>query len=84
VKKLTGSNIQIGKRIALASISVSALLAIGKIIIGWWAGSTSVVADGMESAGDVLASGIGNLCRCAAYPNIVAAVRQVLTQEVQS
>jgi xanthine dehydrogenase YagT iron-sulfur-binding subunit len=24
----------------------------------------------------------GNLCRCGAYPNIVAAVRQVLTQEV--
>ena len=26
----------------------------------------------------------GNLCRCAAYPNIVAAVRQVLANEVQS
>jgi xanthine dehydrogenase YagT iron-sulfur-binding subunit len=26
----------------------------------------------------------GNLCRCGAYPNIVAAVRQVLTREVQS
>jgi xanthine dehydrogenase YagT iron-sulfur-binding subunit len=26
----------------------------------------------------------GNLCRCAAYPNIVAAVRQVLSQEVRS
>jgi xanthine dehydrogenase YagT iron-sulfur-binding subunit len=25
----------------------------------------------------------GNLCRCAAYPNIVAAVRQVLTHEVR-
>jgi xanthine dehydrogenase YagT iron-sulfur-binding subunit len=25
----------------------------------------------------------GNLCRCAAYPNIVAAVRQVLSQEVR-
>jgi len=25
----------------------------------------------------------GNLCRCAAYPNIVAAVRQVLNQEVR-
>ena len=26
----------------------------------------------------------GNLCRCAAYPNIVAAVRQVLANEVRS
>ena len=26
----------------------------------------------------------GNLCRCAAYPNIVAAVRQVLLNEVRS
>ena len=26
----------------------------------------------------------GNLCRCAAYPNIVAAVRQVLVKEVRS
>ena len=26
----------------------------------------------------------GNLCRCAAYPNIVAAVRQVLANEVPS
>ena len=26
----------------------------------------------------------GNLCRCAAYPNIVAAVRQVLAMEVRS
>jgi xanthine dehydrogenase YagT iron-sulfur-binding subunit len=26
----------------------------------------------------------GNLCRCAAYPNIVAAVRQVLSNEVWS
>ena len=26
----------------------------------------------------------GNLCRCAAYPNIVAAVKQVLVNEVRS
>jgi aerobic-type carbon monoxide dehydrogenase small subunit (CoxS/CutS family) len=25
----------------------------------------------------------GNLCRCAAYPNIVAAVRQVLLNEAR-
>lgn len=49
---------QIGKRIALISILVSALLAVGKILVGWLAGSTSVVADGVESAGDVIASGV--------------------------
>ena len=49
---------QVGKRIALISILVSALLAVGKILVGWLAGSTSVVADGLESAGDVLASSI--------------------------
>lgn len=49
---------QLGKRIALVSILVSALLAVGKIVVGWLAGSTSVVADGLESAGDVLASSL--------------------------
>jgi divalent metal cation (Fe/Co/Zn/Cd) transporter len=48
---------QLGKRIALVSILISALLSVGKIAIGWLAGSTSVIADGLESAGDVLASG---------------------------
>ena len=51
-------DMQVGKRIALISILVSALLAVGKIVVGWFAGSTSVVADGLESAGDVLASSI--------------------------
>ncbi len=50
------SKTTIGKRIALISICVSATLAVGKIIIGLIAGSTSVVADGVESAGDVVAS----------------------------
>lgn len=49
---------QIGKRIASVSILVSALLAVGKIVVGWFAGSTSVIADGVESAGDVIASGV--------------------------
>jgi cation diffusion facilitator family transporter len=48
---------QIGKRVALISILVSTVLAVGKIVVGWLAGSTSVVADGVESAGDVVASG---------------------------
>ena len=48
---------QLGKRIALISILVSTSLAVAKIVVGWLAGSTSVIADGAESAGDVLASG---------------------------
>ncbi len=46
----------LGKRVALISIAVSAMLAILKIVVGLVAGSTSVVADGLESAGDVVAS----------------------------
>jgi len=47
-----------GKRIALISVGTSAVLAVLKIAIGIVAGSTSVVADGLESAGDVVASGV--------------------------
>lgn len=52
------SNAQLGKRVALAGMLVSGALSISKIIIGLLGGSTSVVADGVESAGDVLASGV--------------------------
>lgn len=45
-----------GKRVALASVAVSAFLAILKIIVGLIGHSTAVVADGLESAGDVVAS----------------------------
>ena len=48
----------IGKRVALASVLVSATLAVAKIVIGLLGRSTAVVADGIESAGDVVASGI--------------------------
>lgn len=47
-----------GRRVALAGMLASGLLAALKIIVGWLAGSTSVVADGVESASDVVASGI--------------------------
>ena len=47
-----------GRRIALIGMAVSGGLAIAKLLVGWLAGSTSVVADGAESAGDVLASGV--------------------------
>ncbi|MCX6625538.1 MAG: cation diffusion facilitator family transporter [Acidobacteria bacterium] len=49
---------QIGKRVAVAGMVVSGLLAALKISVGWFAGSTSVVADGIESAADVVTSGI--------------------------
>jgi cation diffusion facilitator family transporter len=48
---------QIGPRIALIGMLVSAGLAVMKIVVGQMAGSTSVLADGFESAADVLAAG---------------------------
>ena len=48
---------QVGQRVALAGMAVSSVLAVVKIVIGAAGGSTSVVADGLESAGDVFASG---------------------------
>src|SRR5256886_7622733 len=49
---------RIGQKVALGSMIVSAGLAVLKIVTGVMAGSASVVADGLESAGDVLASGL--------------------------
>jgi cation diffusion facilitator family transporter len=46
------------RRVALASIGVSGLLACSNIVVGLVAHSTSVVATGFEFAGDVLASTI--------------------------
>lgn len=42
----------------MISVLASAVLAVAKITIGWLAGSTSVIADGFESAGDVCTSGV--------------------------
>ena len=47
---------ELGKKVSILSMAVSASLAVAKLIIGWLAGSTSVIADGLESAGDVAAS----------------------------
>ena len=47
-----------GKRVALVSMGICAFLAALKIIVGWLAGSTAVVADGVESAGDIVASSV--------------------------
>ena len=45
-----------GRRVAIAGIAASALLATLNIVVGLMARSTSVVATGFEFAGDVLAS----------------------------
>jgi cation diffusion facilitator family transporter len=49
---------QIGQRVAIAGMIVSGALAAIKITAGLMGHSTAVVADGLESAGDVFASGI--------------------------
>jgi cation diffusion facilitator family transporter len=49
---------RVGRGVALVSMFVSAGLATAKISIGLHASSTAVVSDGVESAGDVLASGL--------------------------
>jgi cation diffusion facilitator family transporter len=48
---------QTGQRVAAASMLISGALAVLKIVAGVRGHSTSVVADGLESAGDVFASG---------------------------
>jgi cation diffusion facilitator family transporter len=48
---------QIGQRVALTGMLVSGGLAVIKILAGLKGNSTAVVADGLESAGDVFASG---------------------------
>ncbi len=47
---------KLGLRAALAGMAISAALAVAKILIGWRAGSQAVIADGLESAADVLCS----------------------------
>lgn len=47
-----------GSQVALLSILASGLLALVNIGLGWKGGSTSVVAAGVEFAGDVLASAV--------------------------
>src|SRR5258706_4544264 len=46
------------RRVALAGIAVSGLLAFSNIVVGFLAHSTSVLATGFEFAGDVFASSI--------------------------
>ncbi len=46
------------RRVAVLSMGISAALAALKIGVGWLAGSTAVVADGVEAAGDVVSSAV--------------------------
>jgi cation diffusion facilitator family transporter len=47
----------VGQRVAATGMVVSGALALVKILAGLWGHSTAVVADGLESASDVFASG---------------------------
>src|SRR5712691_2244599 len=48
----------VARRVAMASIATSAVLAVVKIAVGLAAHSVAVVSDGLESAADVFASGL--------------------------
>jgi len=47
---------RLGRRASLAGMIISGSLAVAKILVGWRAGSQAVIADGVESAMDVLTS----------------------------
>ncbi|MBV9303056.1 MAG: cation transporter [Acidobacteriaceae bacterium] len=47
-----------GRRIALASVIVGVVLSAAKILVGVRVGSTAVLSDGVETAGDVLSSAL--------------------------
>ena len=49
---------QASRRIAVVGMAVSGALGTAKILVGLHANSTAVVSDGLESAGDVLTSGL--------------------------
>ena len=49
---------KLARKVSLISIAVSGGLAVSKLVIGYLAGSNSVMADGVESAGDVVASSL--------------------------
>ena len=54
----TTAGMRTGHRVAIAGMCASAALAALNIVVGLMTRSTSVVATGMEFAGDVLASGV--------------------------
>jgi len=48
----------IAKKVTVIGMAVSASLALAKLIVGWFAHSTAVFADGIENMGDLLGSGL--------------------------
>jgi cation diffusion facilitator family transporter len=54
----TADRFRAGRRVAIAGLAVSALLSVLNLVVGVLAGSTSVMAIGLEFAADVAASGI--------------------------
>jgi cation diffusion facilitator family transporter len=48
----------LGRKLAMVSVVVGVALAVSKIAVGLHAGSTAVLSDGFEAAGDVLSSAI--------------------------
>lgn len=48
--------LKLGRRVAILSIVASVALAMGNVTVGLLAGSTSVIATGLEFTGDILAS----------------------------
>jgi len=55
---MTSDDGRSARLVTIVGIGVSAVLACANVFVGWWAHSSSVVATGLEFAGDVLASGI--------------------------
>ncbi len=55
---LVAESYRTARRVALASLAVSGVLACSNIVVGFLAHSTSVMATGFEFAGDMLASSI--------------------------
>ena len=47
---------QLIKTASLVAVAGNALLAVSKIGLGWWAGSLAVMADGFDTASDILTS----------------------------
>jgi xanthine dehydrogenase YagT iron-sulfur-binding subunit len=66
---------------------MSAVCAVQEVHAGVPSHVTADVRRGVEAAtvsdSEIRERMSGNLCRCGAYPNIVAAVRQVLAEEVR-
>lgn len=58
IKDQPGNKLQTGRRLAILSVACSGMLSAANIVIGLVAGSTSVVATGVEFAGDVFASAV--------------------------